>query len=344
MEFNLDKLIRQNVKTMKPYSSARDEFEGDASVFLDANENPYPSAYNRYPDPHQKKLKKKVAEIKDVNENQIFLGNGSDEVIDLLIRAFCEPKTDEILVPQPTYGMYSVCAAINNVKVSEILLTSEFDINVEATIKTITPQTKLLFLCSPNNPSGNLLSTKSIVELAKNFSGVVVVDEAYIDFSKRESFLTKLKDHANLVVLQTLSKAWGLASLRLGMCFASPEIISVLSKIKPPYNISGLTQDVVLKYLADGKQKDEAVKEILTQREQLAKNLGQLKNVTKVYPSDANFILAKMTDAKQIYKYLLTTGIVVRDRSTVLLCDNCLRITVGTPVENEKLLDALKRL
>jgi len=344
MKLNLDKLIRQNVKVLKPYSSARDEFEGDASVFLDANENPYPSAHNRYPDPHQKKLKARIAQVKDVREEQIFIGNGSDEAIDLLIRAFCEPGADEIMISQPTYGMYSVCAAINNVKVNEVSLTPKFDINLEAAIQAITPQTKLIFLCSPNNPSGNLLSSNKIVELTKNFSGLVIVDEAYIDFSNSESFIAKLRDYPNLVVLQTLSKAWGLASLRLGMCFASTEIISILNKIKPPYNISGLTQDVALDYLDNSARKNDAVKEILLQRTQLAKNLEQLKNVLKVFPSDANFILVKMNDARNVYHLLLKTGVVVRDRSNVLLCDNCLRITVGTPDENQKLIDALKRL
>jgi histidinol-phosphate aminotransferase len=343
MKFNLDKLIRQNVKALKPYSSARDEFEGDASVFLDANENPYPSSYNRYPDPHQKKLKSKISEIKNINKDQIFVGNGSDEAIDLLIRAFCEPGVDEILIPQPTYGMYAVCAAINNVKLNEVSLTAEFDLNIVAVFQAITPRTKLIFLCSPNNPSGNLLSPTKIMELAENFDGLVVVDEAYIDFSNSESILLRL-DQANLIVLQTLSKAWGLASLRLGMCFASKEIISVLNKIKPPYNISGLTQEVALNCLNDFKRKDDAVKEILLQRAHLAKNLEQLKNVTKIYPSDANFVLAKMIDARNIYQRLLITGIVVRDRSNVLLCDNCLRITVGAPEENQKLIDALKRL
>lgn len=344
MEFDLEKIIRQNVKSLKPYSSARDEFDGNASVFLDANENPYPTRYNRYPDPHQKKLKEKIAEIKKVGTDQIFLGNGSDEAIDLLIRAFCEPAIDEVLIPQPTYGMYSVCAAINNVKVNEVKLSPTFDLDIKSTLEAITSQTKLIFLCSPNNPSGNLLSANRVIEIVKNFDGLVILDEAYIDFSESDSFTAKLKDYANLVILQTLSKAWGLAGIRLGMCFASQAIISVLHKIKPPYNISGATQEIALDHLNDCKRKMENVNEILFQRASLAKGLASLKSVTKIYPSDANFILARMNNAKQVYQNLLTTGIVVRDRSNVLLCDNCLRISVGTPLENQKLLEALKRI
>ncbi|HTH56801.1 MAG TPA: histidinol-phosphate transaminase [Cyclobacteriaceae bacterium] len=344
MKFDPQKIIRQNIKALKPYSSARDDFDGEASVFMDANENPFPSSYNRYPDPHQRKLKEKIAEIKNVNVDQIFLGNGSDEPIDLLIRAFCEPGIDEILAPQPTYGMYSVSAAINNVKVNTVPLSLGFDIDVEATLAAITPKTKLLFLCSPNNPSGNLLSSEKMVVLLKNFSGLIVIDEAYIDFSGSESFLKKLKDDDNLVILQTLSKAWGLASLRLGMCFASREIISVLNKIKPPYNISGVTQRIVIDQLNDARRKNKAVEEILMQRADLIKKLGLLNIVSKIYPSDANFILVRMTNAKRIYSALLAAGIVVRDRSTVLLCDDCLRITVGTIEENKKLTDTLQKL
>ncbi|MBI1769087.1 MAG: histidinol-phosphate transaminase [Bacteroidetes bacterium] len=344
MDFDLTKLIRPNIKELNPYSSARDEFEGEASVFLDANENPYSDLYNRYPDPHQRKLKEKIASLKRVNEERIFIGNGSDEVIDLLFRAFCEPAVDEVLIPQPTYGMYSVSAAINNVSVRKVTLNSSFDIDLEATLKAITSKTKLIFLCSPNNPSGNLLSPDKIISLLKKFNGLVLVDEAYIDFTSSESFISKLTEFKNLVVLQTLSKAWGLASLRLGMCFASMEIISVLNKIKPPYNISGTTQAIALERLDHVETKNKQVNEILEQRRLLAKDLSNVKIVEHVYPSDANFILTRVTAAKQVYQKLIVKGIVVRDRSNVLLCNDCLRITVGTPNENKILFDELNKL
>lgn len=344
MKFDLEKLIRVNIKALKPYSSARDEFEGDASVFLDANENPYPTDYNRYPDPHQKKLKQKIALLKNISEQQIFLGNGSDEAIDLLIRAFCEPGIDEVLILQPTYGMYSVCAAINNVKVNQVQLTSSFDIDVDSTIEAITTKTKLIFLCSPNNPSGNLLSRKKMIKLLTSFEGIVVIDEAYIDFTNTESFASGLKDHPNLIVLQTLSKAWGLAGIRLGLCFASQEIIAILNKIKPPYNISGPTQSIALEQLSKVELKNSQVKEILQQRDIVVRELLKLKVVKSVFPSEANFVLAKVNNAKQVYQQLLAFGIVVRDRSNVLLCDDCLRITIGTPAENKILLDELRSL
>ncbi len=344
MQFDLNKLIRENIKVLKPYSSARDEFEGEASIFLDANESPYPSSYNRYPDPHQKKLKQKISSLKNVKEAQLFLGNGSDEAIDLLFRAFCEPGVDEVLIPQPTYGMYSVSAAINNVKMNQVALTPSFDIDLVTTLQAITPKTKLIFLCSPNNPSGNLLSPNKILEILKAFNGLVIIDEAYIDFTTSESFISKLSQYKNLVVLQTLSKAWGLASLRLGMCFASKEIIPVLNKIKPPYNISGPTQALALERLDDIETKNILVNEILEQRRTLAKELSSIKAVEHVFPSDANFILVRVNAAKQVYQKLLTRGIVVRDRSNIILCNDCLRITVGTPTENKILLDELNKL
>lgn len=344
MEFEIDKLIRKNIREMKSYSSARDEFEGEALVFLDANENPYPNNYNRYPDPHQRKLKLKIAALKNVKEEQIFLGNGSDEAIDLLIRAFCEPGADEVLIPQPTYGMYSVCAAVNNVHVKEVPLTLSFDIDIEVMLKSISPNTKLVFLCNPNNPSGNLLSESAIISLIKVFKGIVVVDEAYIDFAGTESIVSKLSKFKNLVILQTLSKAWGLAGIRLGMCFASPEIISVLDKIKPPYNVSECTQSIAFQRLDAIEAKTNQTKEILQQRNLMATELSLNKFVEAVYPSDANFILVRMKDAKSVYQKLLSKGIVVRDRSSVLLCNNCLRITIGTPNENQLLLQELKAL
>jgi histidinol-phosphate aminotransferase len=299
---------------------------------------------NRYPDPHQKKLKQKIASLKNVGEDQIFLGNGSDEAIDLLIRAFCEPSTDEILIPQPTYGMYAVSAAINNVQVNQVSLTNDFDIDIDATLQAITPKTKLIFLCSPNNPSGNLLSNEKIMKVLNSFSGIVVVDEAYIDFTSSPGFGSRLNEFQNLVVLQTLSKAWGLAGIRLGMCFASKEIISILNKIKPPYNISGATQSIAQECLNKPEIKEDQVKEILSQRKQLAEGLSSIKIVEHTYKSDANFLLAKVKDAKQVYQKLLDKGIVIRDRSNVLLCDDCLRITVGTPEENKVLLAELKKI
>jgi histidinol-phosphate aminotransferase len=344
MEINIENLVRENIRNLKPYSSARDEFEGEASAFLDANESPYPTLYNQYPDPHQKKLKQKISELKNISSAQIFIGNGSDEAIDLLYRAFCEPGKDEVLIPQPTYGMYSVSANINNIKINTVSLTSAFDIDLNATINAITPNTKLIFLCSPNNPSGNLLSKEKIFNLLEIFNGLVIVDEAYIDFAISESFTSMISQYKNLVVLQTLSKAWGLAGLRLGMCFASKEIVSVLNKIKPPYNISSTTQTIALKLLNNHELKQKQVSEILEQRSLLAQALLSIKIVEHVYPSDTNFILVKVKSAKQVYHNLVSQGIVVRDRSSVLLCNECLRITVGTAVENKILLNELNKI
>ena len=342
MSIDINSLLRKNVLKLKPYSSARDEFQGNASVFLDANENPYPSPYNRYPDPHQFALKRKIADIKKVNPEHIFLGNGSDEPIDLLIRAFCEPGVDNVLIPQPTYGMYSVSAEINAVEIKTVKLTLEFDIDLTSTEEAWNEKTKLLFLCSPNNPSGNLLSKGKIESLLRKFKGLVIVDEAYIDFTDYTGFLPLLTQYNNLVVLQTLSKAWGLAGIRLGMCFSNVEVIKVLNKIKPPYNINILTQTVALESIREIQQKENWVKEIKIQRELLRNELTQIKMVEKVYPSDANFLLTKVKNAKATYNLLVTKGIITRDRSNVILCDNCLRITVGTPAENRVLLDELK--
>ena len=342
MPADINSLVRKNVLKLKPYSSARDEFQGNASVFLDANENPYPSPYNRYPDPHQFALKRKIADIKKVNPEHIFLGNGSDEPIDLLIRAFCEPGVDNVLIPQPTYGMYSVSAEINAVEIKTVKLTLEFDIDLASTEEAWNEKTKLLFLCSPNNPSGNLLSKGKIESLLRKFKGLVIVDEAYIDFTDYTGFLPLLTQYNNLVVLQTLSKAWGLAGIRLGMCFSNVEVIKVLNKIKPPYNINILTQTVALESIREIQQKENWVKEIKIQRELLRNELTQIKMVEKVYPSDANFLLTKVKNAKATYNLLVTKGIITRDRSNVILCDNCLRITVGTPAENRVLLDELK--
>lgn len=341
----LEKLVRKNVWKLKPYSSARDEFQGNASVYLDANENPYPaSQYNRYPDPHQIKLKKIISGIKSIPVEQIFLGNGSDEPIDLLIRAFCEPGVDNVLIPQPTYGMYTVSAEINHVTIRTVKLTPDFDLDVTAILQAADTHTKLIFLCSPNNPSGNLLSFEKVKQVITGFEGLVIVDEAYIDFTNYSGFLPLIKQYPNLVVLQTLSKAWGLAAIRLGMCFAHAELIGILNKIKPPYNISVLSQQAAEDGLQKVLQKNAWVKEVISQREWLAKELIQNKSVIKVYPSDANFLLVKIVNAKDVYHQLVKRGIIVRDRSGVILCDDCLRITVGTPLENQTLLKELNAL
>lgn len=342
--FDLNKLTRENVKRMKPYSSARDEFEGNASVFLDANENPYAELYNRYPDPHQRKLKEKISALKNVPADQIFLGNGSDEPIDLIFRAFCIPGKDNVIIPQPTYGMYSVSAETNDIEILTTSLTKDFDVDPDAILKLVNENTKVLFLCSPNNPSGNLLSKDKIKALLGNFDRLVVVDEAYIDFANQSSLTEWLKDYPNLIILQTLSKAWGLAALRLGMCFASTEIIKVLNRIKPPYNINEATQQLVLENLKLVLQKEIWVKELIVQREVLKKALEKIKVVLKIYPSDANFLLIKVTDPTAIYNKLISKGIVVRDRSKVMLCEGCLRITVGTEKENQILIKELNTL
>lgn len=337
-------LVRKNILALKPYSSARDEFVGEADIYLDANENPYPSPYNRYPDPLQRTVKEKLAKLKGVKPDQIFLGNGSDEAIDLIIRAFCEPNQDSILITEPTYGMYAVCAGVNGVNVQQVLLDHEFDLDLEAFPNTFDATTKVLFLCSPNNPTSNLLSREKITQVLKRFYGIVVIDEAYIDFAKAKSFVKDLSKYPNLVVLQTFSKAWGLAGLRLGACFASPDIINILNKIKYPYNINSRTQDLVIDALENSYRKDIWVDEILTQREKLGKALKTLSIVEKVFPSNANFLLVRVKDAPGIYQYLLDKSIIVRDRSRVTLCYNCLRITVGTPEENDHLINVLKEL
>jgi histidinol-phosphate aminotransferase len=341
---DINSLVRKNILTMKPYSSARDEFKGEAEIFLDANENPYPSPYNRYPDPLQWKVKEKIGALKNVDPKNIFLGNGSDEAIDLLIRAFCEPGKDSILITEPTYGMYSVCAEVNGVNIQQARLTADFDLDVDALPKTFDATTKILFLCSPNNPTGNLLSREKVHEVLKRFYGIVVIDEAYIDFADEKSFVGELENYPHLVVLQTFSKAWGLAGLRLGMAFSSQNIISILNKIKYPYNVNIKTQELALDALDNVYKKDIWVDEILRQRDYLIKSLKSVKIVDKIYPSDSNFILVRVKDATSTYHYLMNNKIVVRDRSRVTLCYNCLRITVGTPEENERLLTALQSI
>ncbi len=341
--FSPDNLVRNNIKSLKPYSSARDEFKGDASIFLDANENslgsPLLKWYNRYPDPLQWKIKEKLSAIKQVPVEQIFLGNGSDEPIDLLFRCFCEPALDEVIICPPTYGMYEVSANINNISLNRVPLTANFQLDLPALEEAIRPNTKIIWICSPNNPSGNSIDRQDIEMVLNNFDGLVVIDEAYINFSRQRSFVTDLTDYPNLVILQTLSKAWGLAALRLGMAFASPEIIGYLNKVKPPYNISQPVQDLVMNALDEVGQVNDMIRVLVDERKKLEADLLKCNQVLIVYPSDANFLLVKFKDAKSMYNYLLEKGIVLRDRSNVLLCDQCLRITVGTSAENEQLLE-----
>lgn len=348
MNFDLNSLVRDNVKKLKPYSSARSEFTGEAKVFLDANENslgsPLPKWYNRYPDPLQWELKKKIGAIKNIDAENILLGNGSDECIDLLIRAFCNPQIDNIIITPPTYGMYEVSAHINDVPLKEVPLLSNYQLDLEGLEAAIDAHTKLIFLCSPNNPTGNSLHREDIEILLNNFDGIVVIDEAYINFSRQRSFVPELKEYPNLVVMQTFSKAWGLAALRLGMNFASTDIIEILNKIKPPYNINLATQELALKALDHLDDVNAMIKEIVKERERLVQQLLQLPVVEKIYPSDANFILVKTTNATGIYNYLKEIGIIVRNRTNVILCENCLRITVGTQNENNELINALNGL
>lgn len=339
---DLKKLIRKNILSLQPYSSARDEFEGNVAVWLDANENPFPKSYNRYPDPHQKKLKEKISQWKKTSVDSIFLGNGSDEAIDILIRIFCEPKVHEVLIPQPTYGMYGVSAAIHDVKIIASPLDKNFDIDCDDILKKSTDNTRLLFLCSPNNPTGNLLSKDKVIRLLKKFRGIVVVDEAYIDFANDEGFLSLLPHHKNLVVLQTFSKALGMAALRLGAAYADPFIAALMNKIKPPYNINEFTQQQGLQKLKERKITSEFVETIIKERERVATALSKLPAVKKIYPSDANFILVKIENANSVYRRLIEQGVVVRNRSSVKGCEDCLRITVGAKSENNKLLKALQ--
>ncbi len=341
--FNLDSITRDNVKKLAPYSSARDEFSGSNGIFLDANENPFNTGYNRYPDPHQKKMKEKIAVLKDVETKNIFLGNGSDEAIDLLLRAFCEPVKSNVIILPPTYGMYEVAANINDVEVRKVLLQNNFQPDTVGIQNAIDTNTRLIFFCSPNNPTANSFQTELMQEVLEKFNGIVVVDEAYIDFSAQQSFVSKLKNYPNLVVLQTFSKAWGMASLRLGMAFADDKIINILSKIKPPYNINGITQQIVLVALEKPENVKSYISEILKERAKLISALSALPLVKHIYQSDANFILVKVEDAKSVYNYLVRENIVVRDRSKVELCEGCIRITVGTKEENDKLLNALKK-
>jgi histidinol-phosphate aminotransferase len=345
MSFNLQNLVRENIKTLVPYSSARDEFHGEAKVFLDANENsigsPLTKWYNRYPDPHQKKIKEKLSAIKGVLPSQIFIGNGSDECIDILYRAFCNPGKDNVIICPPTYGMYEVSANINDAEVRKAKLLDNFQLDLVHMETLVDANTKIIWLCSPNNPTGNSLNRDDIEMVLNNFDGLVVIDEAYINFSRQRSFIPELKEYPNLVILQTLSKAWGLAGLRLGMAFASEEIINVYNKVKPPYNISEAVQELVIKALDNIEDVNAMIRIIVEERKRLEEALPSVPCVLHVYPSDANALLVKTVDAKAIYNYLLTQQIVVRDRSKVDLCEGCLRITVGTAKENDELLNAL---
>lgn len=347
-KFNVNDLLRKNIKNIKPYSSARDEYSGEANVYLDANENPYGAIggakYNRYPDPYQRELKKVISEIKNVPENQIFLGVGSDEAIDLLFKAFCYPGKDKAIITSPTYGMYEVSAATNDVQIVDIPLDKEFQPVVDNILEHGEENVKILFLCTPNNPTANLLEKDKIETLIREFDGIVIVDEAYIDFADTQSWSQRLVDFPNLVVIQTFSKAWGMANIRLGMMFASPEIIAIINKIKLPYNISGLVQDYAIETIKTHKaEKDEMVAEIKTERKKLVEKLKTIDYIKQIYPSDANFVLIKTDIPRDIYNYLLDQMIVVRDRSRVALCEGCIRITIGTADENATLMEALER-
>ena len=337
---NIESLIRQDLKGMKAYSSARDEFEGAASIFLDANENPNNNGVNRYPDPLQSSLKNRISQWKKVSSDKIFLGNGSDECIDLLIRLFCTAGKDEVAAMAPSYGMYAVSSRINNCRLREILLNEDFTFPTKKIISE-SKGAKLLFLCSPNNPTGFSIPESDVVEVLEAHQGIVVIDEAYIDFSSQRSLLSLLSEFPNLVVCQTLSKAVGLAGIRLGMLFASEEIVTWLNKIKPPYNINQLTQEVALNYLEKIELVEKQTKEIIRERSKVTASLGQFPFIKKVFPSDANFILARIDEANDLYDYLLSKGIVVRNRSTQTLCENTLRFTIGTEEENNELINAL---
>jgi len=346
MKIDINRLLRANIKALKPYSSARDEFQGVPAdmVFLDANENPFENGVNRYPDPQQRTVKSLLSEIKGIPKENILLGNGSDEVLDLIFRAFCEPNQDNIISLPPTYGMYSVLANINAIEIKEVQLDENFQPKVDDILSEADNNSKLLFICSPNNPSGNSFEAKSIEKLITEFKGIVVIDEAYIDFSNEESWIKKLNEFSNLIVTQTLSKAYGMAGIRLGICYASSEIISILNRIKPPYNVNELTQKRAFEQLKLNALTKKQVNEILEERAVLVNHLATISFVSKIYPSDANFLLVKVDDATKRYNQLIEKGIVIRNRTTQPGCDNCLRFTIGTSEENKILIDTLKSL
>ena len=346
-ELNIEKLVRKNILNLKPYSSARDEFKGEASVFLDANENSYgsplPDNFNRYPDPLQWELKHELARIKGVPAENIFVGNGSDEAIDLAFRIFCNPGKDNVIICPPTYGMYEVCANINDVPVKKVPLKEDFQLDIEAIQNAIDEHTKIIFICSPNNPTGNSMKMMDIKFILNTFEGLVIVDEAYINFSRQKTFISELTGYANLMVIQTLSKAWGLAALRLGIGFASGDVIDLFNKVKPPYNINEASQLLALDALQGHMQVNKWIRETVEERFRLAGTLEAYSFVEKIFPSDANFLLVKVKDSDGLYQYLAENKIVVRNRSKEFLCDNCLRITVGTPAENNLLIEVLNQ-
>jgi histidinol-phosphate aminotransferase len=339
---DISKWVRPNILKLKPYSSARDEFSGEAMVFLDANENPFNKPYNRYPDPLSRELKNRIASLKGISDSKIFLGNGSDEPIDLIIRLFCEPGIHNIVTFEPTYGMYQVAADIHDIAVQKVKLTADYQLDAEELLNLVNPNTRIIFLCSPNNPTGNVIDEGVIHKIATEFNGIVVLDEAYIDFAPEYSWLKRLDEFPNLIILQTLSKAWGMAGIRLGMAFCQSDIVGLLNKIKYPYNLNILTQKKALELLGDLNQKESWVKLLLEEKKKLEQALTEIPFVKKVFPSNANFLLVKMDDAQSVYQFLIHMGIVVRDRSVIILCENSLRITVGTPEENRILLESLR--
>lgn len=340
----LQQLVRKNIWSLAPYSSARDEYSGkEAHVFLDANENPYNAPYNRYPDPLQRELKKMLAKVKGVPEDMIFLGNGSDEAIDLPYRIFCEPGHDNVVAIAPTYGMYKVCADINDIEYRTVLLDDHYQMQADRLLAACDDRTKIIWICSPNNPTGNSLNRDEIIKVIEGFDGIVIVDEAYIDFAQQKSLRQELPTHPNLIILQTMSKAWGSAAIRLGMAFASRDIIAIYNKVKYPYNVNQLTQQQAIEALKDPYEVDKWVKILLQERTRLMQAFLELPVCEQVYPTDANFFLARMTDAQKTYDYLVDKGIIVRNRSRIQLCQNCLRITIGTRTENNELLSALRQ-
>jgi histidinol-phosphate aminotransferase len=346
MSFDIQKLVRSHIADLQPYSSARDEFDPVESevVYLDANENPFDNGVNRYPDPQQRKLKEVIARRRGVAANQLLLGNGSDEVLDLIFRAFCIPNQDKIIVMPPTYGMYKVLANINCISLDEVPLNDDFQLVTKDILSQISTQTKAIFLCSPNNPSGNSFRREDILTLLQSFTGLVVIDEAYIDFSTQKSLVSDLSSYPNLIITQTLSKAYGLAGIRLGICIASEEIIDILNKIKPPYNINSLTQERAISALADWDTTQGQITQLIAERKGLFAQLEKISFVEKVYPSDSNFLLVRVDDANNRYAQLIENDIVVRNRSNQVGCENCLRFSVGTPQENQILIETLNRL
>ena len=337
-------LFRENIRLLAPYSTARDEYGGDFGIYLDANENPYENGYNRYPDPHQKALKKRIAELKGIAPERVFIGNGSDEAIDLVYRIFCEPRRHNVVSIAPSYGMYEVAAHTNDVEFRKVQLDGDFRLDAQKILDAADENTRVVFLCSPNNPSGNLLDESEVKKILDHFQGITVVDEAYIDFAGRPGLLPLLAEYPRLVVLQTLSKAWGMAGLRLGLAFADPEIVAMLSRVKYPYNINGVTQKIVLDRLAEPDAIHRQTAEIRTEREALLNALEAFPQIKKAFPSDANFVLVRVDDPRGLYEALIAEGVIVRDRSRIKGCEGCLRFTVGTPAENQQLLDILSRM